>query len=630
MPYDSDAEVPDYVPQHFKPAWRNVWNHVYESAMNGGKSASEAEGEAFKQANGVIKAKKMSDPRALEDQGKLSEEEKVEGAEGKDTASVGGAQVHRSDFLIVPDPDKPSTWKLPVHDCSHVQNAMACFNQTQMPAGISKDSVARKLASKARGCNIKVDEFKKHLGDSYQLMAEAFTACEKEAMSDIPEVIVPHEIPIAVTGTWTRGDRRFSITAKDLDRMVENFEKRKNGRVVVDYEHASETPEVARGGPVPAAGWITKLRRANGKLMALVDWTADAADLIRKGAYKFFSPAINWGVTDKRTGRQQGATLTSGALVNKPFLEELPAINLSEFPRWRWNILEPDLQKALLSDFQGIDIDQAHVPGDNARVSVGYVQSQAEIAKAKKEKLMAGAHTPAMLNVKRIPDGENKGKMGIFDDETLIGVMGDAAMQEMFQQLKADEKAALKAAEKPPEKEDDDEDEDGKLAAKEPVFDENEERKLILSLVDTKGGVKFSEAAELANQGKIRPGSIFRMQEATKEVEGAVRGGKILPKMRAYYMKQALSDLNDFKALVPQLPVIVDTKAVGHGNDKAPENAYEELEAEVKAYMSEQREVGNKDVSYAVALSEVTKRNPDLWRRHTAQVVKTQEASTIY
>jgi phage I-like protein len=131
------------------------------------------------------------------------------------------------------------------------------------------------------------------------------------------------EIPIAVTGSWVKDGHRFSIT-------------KENGQVVIDYEHASERPEVAKGDAVPASGWIhnlsTKKDPESGKetLWASVEWTPRAKEMIQGGEYRFFSPAIDWGATDKKTGRSKGATLTSGALTNHPFLEELPAIQLSD------------------------------------------------------------------------------------------------------------------------------------------------------------------------------------------------------------------------------------------------------------------------------------------------------------
>jgi phage I-like protein len=142
-------------------------------------------------------------------------------------------------------------------------------------------------------------------------------------------------MPLAVTGSWVKDGHRFSISEEDLDDIVKNFDKRLNGEVVVDYEHASERPEVARAGPVPAAGWIKELAvRADDDgrkaLFGKVEWDDDARELIKAKKYKYFSPAIDWGAVDKKTGRSKGATITSGALTNHPFLEELPAIQLGE------------------------------------------------------------------------------------------------------------------------------------------------------------------------------------------------------------------------------------------------------------------------------------------------------------
>ena len=137
------------------------------------------------------------------------------------------------------------------------------------------------------------------------------------------------EIPIAVTGQWKRGGEGFEITSADLQRMAANFGKRKNGEINIDYDHASEMPEVARGGPIPSAGRIVKLR-SNGALHALIEFTPRALELIRNREYRFVSPAIHYQAQDKATGEIQGATLTSLALTNRPFLEELPPIKLSE------------------------------------------------------------------------------------------------------------------------------------------------------------------------------------------------------------------------------------------------------------------------------------------------------------
>jgi phage I-like protein len=162
-------------------------------------------------------------------------------------------------------------------------------------------------------------------------MGVSFASC----LSDSSAADGLTSIPIALTGSWVKDGHRFSITKEDLDDIVKNFEKRGNGQVVVDYEHASENPAVARGGAIPAAAWIHALSvrpGVDGKetLYASVDWTPKAKEHIKAKEYRYFSPAIDWGATDKSTGRSKGATLTSGALTNHPFLEDLPAIQLSD------------------------------------------------------------------------------------------------------------------------------------------------------------------------------------------------------------------------------------------------------------------------------------------------------------
>src|SRR6516164_1853570 len=172
--------------------------------------------------------------------------------EEQNYATVSGTKVHRSDFAYAPAGSGPSEWKLPIHDANHVRNALARWNQTDLPAD-AKEGVWRKIVAAAKKYGIKVsDESSDHQGRLAVLLAGLGKQVEVAGRAT-------HEIPIVVTGTWVKNSHKFSITADDLAAMVANFDKRKNDQVVIDYEHASEQPEVARGGPVPAAGWIHSL-----------------------------------------------------------------------------------------------------------------------------------------------------------------------------------------------------------------------------------------------------------------------------------------------------------------------------------------------------------------------------------
>jgi phage I-like protein len=146
-------------------------------------------------------------------------------------------------------------------------------------------------------------------------------------------------IPLAIAGTWVRGTNTFSITPQDLESIERNFRGRQNGEINVDYDHASEMPEVAAGGPIPSAGRIVSIDppESSGRRTVLWGWfepTERARALIQNREYRYISPAIDWGAQNKRTGKPQGATLTSVALTNRPFLEEMPQIRLAD-PAYR-------------------------------------------------------------------------------------------------------------------------------------------------------------------------------------------------------------------------------------------------------------------------------------------------------
>jgi hypothetical protein len=72
----------------------------------------------------------------------------------KDTASVDGSQHGKSDFAYTPD-DEPSHWKFPIFDASHVRNALARFNQADIPES-AKAGVKAKIDAAAKKFGIDV------------------------------------------------------------------------------------------------------------------------------------------------------------------------------------------------------------------------------------------------------------------------------------------------------------------------------------------------------------------------------------------------------------------------------------------------------------------------------------------
>jgi phage I-like protein len=201
-------------------------------------------------------------------------------------------------------------------------------------------------------------------------------------------------IPIAILGHYKKGAQVFSITLQTLSDLVANFRRRPID-TEIDFEHASEYPELANGGPIPAAGWMTAVEDApdkDGILWGVAKFTARAAAMISAGEYRYLSPVIDWGARDKHSGEAQGATLVSLALTNRPFLESLPAIAMSANVRDR-----RAFQTTLLAD---IETEIAAKRAANQNLDYARAWSQLAI---EKPDLIAGYNAAVRMADQRRP-----------------------------------------------------------------------------------------------------------------------------------------------------------------------------------------------------------------------------------
>lgn len=165
-----------------------------------------------------------------------------------------------------------------------------------------------------------------HLRTTQRITLEAATA----------EAPATSWIQIATVGSFKKGDRKFSITPAMLSEMVDNFDSGKHPvpptELVVDFEHLS-----ADGGDNPlagqAAGWIKalELREDGAELFAKVEWTEDAAALIREKKFKLVSPEFAFNFTTP-TMEPIGCTLLAAAITNRPFLQGMQPITLTARP----------------------------------------------------------------------------------------------------------------------------------------------------------------------------------------------------------------------------------------------------------------------------------------------------------
>ncbi len=71
-----------------------------------------------------------------------SAEVRADGSDKVRTKTVGGKALPKSAFAVVGDPNDTSTWKLPVHDKAHADNAAARLNQTN---DVDKEAADKKI-----------------------------------------------------------------------------------------------------------------------------------------------------------------------------------------------------------------------------------------------------------------------------------------------------------------------------------------------------------------------------------------------------------------------------------------------------------------------------------------------------
>lgn len=162
-------------------------------------------------------------------------------------------------------------------------------------------------------------------------LREAFKLRSVSGNLVLDEEGIRSKVQIIRIGTFYHPEYgKFTISEDHLDNMVNNFGTVRPvapTEMVIDYEHMSvaEPPVKAE-----AAGWFKSLERIGDALFAAIEWTADAAKSIKEMKYRFISPEFNLHYKDKETGKDVGATLISAALTNRPFLEGMEPVALSE------------------------------------------------------------------------------------------------------------------------------------------------------------------------------------------------------------------------------------------------------------------------------------------------------------
>lgn len=139
------------------------------------------------------------------------------------------------------------------------------------------------------------------------------------------------------------GPKGLTFSVDMLQAMAANYEAEGKPERAVNYFHRGATTPGDRT-PIEqkvASGWIkaVQLSQKAGELgptpglYAQIDWTKRAREYIEAKELGFLSPEFTLDRKSKRTGKEQGPTLLGAALLNDPFLTELPRVAASDAPQ---------------------------------------------------------------------------------------------------------------------------------------------------------------------------------------------------------------------------------------------------------------------------------------------------------
>lgn len=119
---------------------------------------------------------------------------------------------------------------------------------------------------------------------------------------------------------------KISITANRVKRFADNVNAQIRGQKLdIDYDHKADPNKGHK-----AAGWVEKAEARPDGLWIFVEWVQSAADAIRNGEYRYFSPEYNDSWKHPASGIKFTDVLFGGALTNRPFLKGIAEIKLSE------------------------------------------------------------------------------------------------------------------------------------------------------------------------------------------------------------------------------------------------------------------------------------------------------------
>ena len=154
-------------------------------------------------------------------------------------------------------------------------------------------------------------------------------------------------VEAAQEGKRVQNGEAVNLTGKTFSAFVENFEAQTNP-IPVYLNHFMDE----------AAGWVRSLERRGKSLWALMEFTADVAQKIKEGKWKFTSIGFSLDSVSRDDGEPVGPELFEISLVNEPFIDGMEPVQLSRRERvHRMKTARELIEKALkdggnLADFE--------------------------------------------------------------------------------------------------------------------------------------------------------------------------------------------------------------------------------------------------------------------------------------
>lgn len=413
-------------------------------------------------------------------------------------------------------------------------------------------------------------------------------------------------LPILVTGNWVKNGRDISFGKEDLETARENFEKLANRDLNVDYDHSCEELERAGGGPTPSAGRVISLDPLeehaipSGERAAQNCWilygryepTDMARQLVQKREYRYTSAAFRRDYADRKTGEPQGLTLTSIALTNQPFLDELPEIWLS--------VQNPKSK---------IQNSTSRLAAETGGMSMGLTLKHTFAAD--------GSHVHQVYDgdshVGDIDHGHFCHYAASHGQFTASDEVGKQLFTAFSKDLGAEGKSATELKEILRSAQD-----DGKRSR---------EHERAEKAAGELGKIYLAErpdedaADKLLSESAITLTELRRAERARKAIDAAMQAGKILPADRAVAFSIAFGDPRAFDEWISKRPVNPRlTPATGiAGSQLEGANARVQLAELVRAKKDElrkQKPEADEKALFSEATALVRKENPELFRRY--------------